>query len=147
MFKIQSNPLNTDTSLLRTVFLCPWGKKALTFSLHSTHLKRTPIKEDNGHFFLAQSTNFHRKSTSLERTLHYQLWAVVDLSFLMVWKKFSWQHVDVPTATLQYIGYDDLYTWISLIILAPNEFSRELILECFREFGPRNDGFVMVRDV
>ena len=48
---------------------------------------------------------------------------------------------------LQYIGYDDLNTWISLIILAPNEFSRELILECFREFGPRNDGFVMVRDV
>ena len=146
MFKIQSNPLNTDTSLLRTVFLCPWGKKALTFSLHSTHLKRTPIKEDNGHFFLAQSTNFHRKSTSLERTLHYQLWAVVDLSFLMAWKKFSWQHVDFPSA-LQYTGYDDLYTSISLIILAPNEFSRELILKCFREFGRRNDGFVMARDV
>ena len=48
---------------------------------------------------------------------------------------------------LQYTGYDDLYTSVSLIILAPNEFSREPILECFREFGPRNDGFVMVRDV
>ena len=36
------NPLNTDTSLLRTVLLCPWGKKALTFSLNSTRLIRTP---------------------------------------------------------------------------------------------------------
>ena len=48
---------------------------------------------------------------------------------------------------LQYTGYDDLCTSISLIILAPNEFSREPILECFREFGPRNDGFAIFRDV
>ena len=45
---------------------------------------------------------------------------------------------------LQYIGYNDLYTSISLIIY---EFSIEMIFECFREFGRRNDGFVMVRDV
>ena len=36
------NPLNTDTSLLRNSLLCPWGKKALTFSLKSTRLIRTP---------------------------------------------------------------------------------------------------------
>ena len=37
------NPLNTDTSLLRTCsLLCPWGKKALTFSPKSTRLMRTP---------------------------------------------------------------------------------------------------------
>lgn len=43
---------------------------------------------------------------------------------------------------LKYTGYNDFCTSISLIILAPNEFSRELIFKCFLEFGPRNDGFV-----
>ena len=38
---LYGHPLNTDTSLLRTVFFVRWGKKALTFSLHSTRLLRT----------------------------------------------------------------------------------------------------------
>ena len=48
---------------------------------------------------------------------------------------------------LQYTGYDDLYTSISLIILAPNEFSREMIFAYFRGFGPRNGGFAIFRDI
>ena len=53
--------------------ICPWGKKALTFSLNSTRLIRTPVNADNGHLFLAQSTNSHRKPTLLMRTSHYQV--------------------------------------------------------------------------
>ena len=47
--------------------------KAVTFSLNQTHLIRTPVNEDNGRLFLAQSTDSHRQSTSLMRTLHYRL--------------------------------------------------------------------------
>ena len=92
--QLYGHPLNTDTSLLRTVF--PGGQfslskgKALTFFLNSTRfnlaqLIRTPVNEDNGHLFLAQSTrNSYRKPTSLMPTLHYNLCAVIDLSFWMV---------------------------------------------------------------
>ena len=48
--------------------------KALTSSLNTY----------NGHLFLAQSTDSHRKLTSLMRTLHHQLCA--DFSFLKVKK-------------------------------------------------------------
>ena len=80
--------LNTDTSLLQacSVLLCPWGKKALTFSLNSTCSIRTPINEDNGHLFLAQSTDSHRRSTLLMRTLHYQI-LCCNSSFLSEGKK------------------------------------------------------------
>ena len=92
--QLYGHPLNTDTSLLRTVF--PGGQfslskgKALTFFLNSTRfnlaqLIRTPVNEDNGHLFLAQSTrNSYRKPTSLMPTLHYNLCAVIDLSFWIV---------------------------------------------------------------
>ena len=65
-------------------FLCPRGKKALTFSPNSTRLISTPVNADNRHLFLAQSTNSHGKPTSLMWSLHYQLCAVIDLSFLKV---------------------------------------------------------------
>ena len=142
MFKIQSNPLNTDTSSLRTVFLCPWGKKALTFSLHSTHLKKNNHKGGQQTLFSCpiNKINLARADTSLP---------VMSCSGFILFdgmKKIQLTACRFPSA-LQYTGYDDLYTSISLIILAPNEFSRELILKCFREFGRRNDGFVMARDV
>ena len=60
---------------------------------------RTPLNLDNGHLFHAQSTDSHRKSTSLIWTLHYQVCAVIDLPFLKVIKTFSWQHVHVRSAT------------------------------------------------
>ena len=47
--------------------------KAHTFFLNSTRLIRTPVNTDNGHFFLAPSTNSHRKLTSVIRTLFRQL--------------------------------------------------------------------------
>ena len=59
---------------------------ALTFSLNPTCLIRTPINVGNRHLFLAQSTNSHRKPTSLMRTLHYQWCAEIDLSILKVKK-------------------------------------------------------------
>ena len=46
-----------------------------------------PSYADNGHKFLAQSTDSHRKSNSLMGTLHCQLRAVIRLSFLNVKKK------------------------------------------------------------
>ena len=42
----------------------------------------TPVNIDNGHLFLVQPTDSQRRSTSLMRTLHYVLCAVIDLSFL-----------------------------------------------------------------
>ena len=54
------------------------------YSDNSTCLIRTPVNVDNRHLFLAQSTDSHRKTTSLMRTLHYQLCAVISLSFLKV---------------------------------------------------------------
>ena len=65
-----------------------------------TRLIRTPINAGNGHLFHAQSTDSHRKSTSLKRILHCQVCEVIDLSFLKVIKTFSWQHVHVPSATV-----------------------------------------------
>ena len=107
------NPLNTDTSLLQacSVLLCPWGKKALTFSLNSTRSIRTPINEDNGHLFLAQSTDSHRRSTLLMRTLHYQI-LCCNSSFLPEGKKsFCLQHFDVPSATVHRIVFKLWLFW------------------------------------
>ena len=42
--------------------LCPLEKKALTFSFNSSCFK---IRTDNGHLFLAQSTDFRRKPTTV----------------------------------------------------------------------------------
>ena len=79
----------TDTNLIRTRHhfrqLSLSLGKAHTIS--STCLIRTPINADNGHLFLAQSTNSHRQSTLLMWTLHYQhyqLYVVINLSFLKV---------------------------------------------------------------
>ena len=80
--RFTGHPLNTESSLLRTVLFVPG--KAHTFSLNSTDLIRTLVYTYNGHQFLAQSTDSHRKSTSLMRTLHYVLLAVIDFSFLKV---------------------------------------------------------------
>ena len=46
--RIQSYPtlwtlLNMDTSVLRTVRFCSWGKKPLTFSLNLTRLTQTSL--------------------------------------------------------------------------------------------------------
>ena len=54
---------------------------AFTLSLNSTPLIRTHSNKINGHWFLAQSTNSHRKAILLTRALHCQLRAVIDLSF------------------------------------------------------------------
>ena len=79
----------TDTRLIRTrryygQFSLSLGK-VLTFSLNSTRFTiGTPVNAENGHIFLTQTTNFHRKPTSLMRTLRNQLCAVIDLSSLNV---------------------------------------------------------------
>ena len=83
---ITVKPCFTDTNLIRTRHhyrqLSLSLGKAHTIS--STRLIRTPINVDNGHLFLAQSTDSHRKSTLLMWTLHYQLYVVINLSFLKV---------------------------------------------------------------
>ena len=63
-------------------------------------LIRTLLNADNGHFFLAQSTDSHGKSTSLMQTLDYQLCAVIDLSFLKVKRPSVDSTVDVTSATV-----------------------------------------------
>ena len=76
------HPLNTNTPSFQTVFIVP-GETPCN-SLNSAHLIRTPINADHGHLLLAQSTDSHRKSTLLMWTLHYQLYVVINLSFLKV---------------------------------------------------------------
>ena len=76
-----------DTRLIRTPhhygqFSLSLGK-ALTFSLNSTRLIRTPVNADNGHLSPAQAMNSHRKPPLLMRTLHYQLCAVASSSCMV----------------------------------------------------------------
>ena len=52
------NPLNTDTSLLRNSLLCPWGKKALTFSLKSTRL----IWTNSPHYYEQFAVSLEKES-------------------------------------------------------------------------------------
>ena len=60
-------------------------------------------------FFPNQQTTIMKKSTSLSRTLHYELSTVIDLSFVEVEKTFSWLHVDVLSATVDLIrGFVDV---------------------------------------
>ena len=79
-------PCFTDTNLIRTCHHYRQLSLSLgkVHTISSTRLIRTPINVDNGHLFLAQSTDSHRKSTSLMWTLHYQLYVVINLSFLKV---------------------------------------------------------------
>ena len=100
-------PRVMDTRLIRTPRYygrsLSLGKKALSFSLNSTRSIRTPINGDNGHLCLAQSTDSHRKSTLLMRTLHYQI-LCCNRSFLSEGKKSSClQHFDVPSTTVHRI--------------------------------------------
>jgi len=102
-------PHLTDSCLIRTSpyygqFSLSLGK-ALTFSLNSTRLIQTPINADNGHLFLAQSTDSHRKlnlvDTSLSTVCHNS-----QRPFLSEGEKtFIWQHVDVPSTTVHSIGW------------------------------------------
>ena len=98
--------------------------KVHTFSLNSTHLIRTPVNADNVHLFLAQSTNSHRKSTSLILTLHYQLCVVIiNLSFFKV-KNLSVDSMSMFPG-LKYTRYDNLQTSIFRLLLASNALCRE----------------------
>ena len=88
----------TDTRLILTPryygqFALSLGK-ALTFSLNSTHLIRTPVNRDNGHLRICFLPN--RKPTSLKRTLHYQLscsastvvqWSFENIVFPIDWPR------------------------------------------------------------
>ena len=80
--------------------------KVHTFSLNSSCLIPTSANADNVHFFLAQSTNSHRKSTSLILTLHYQLCVVINLSFFKV-KNLSVDSMSMFLG-LKYTGHGDL---------------------------------------
>ena len=71
-----------DTLLLQAVLFVP-GESLYIFSQFNP-LIRMQVNADNGHLFLAQSTNSHRKQTSLMQTLHYQLYRVIDLSFFKI---------------------------------------------------------------
>ena len=122
-------PHFTDIHLTRTPcyyrqFSLSLGK-VHTFSLNSTHLIRTPVNADNVHYlFLAQSTNSHRKSTSLILTLHYQLCVVIiNLSFFKV-KNLSVDSMQMFPG-IKYTRYDNLQTSIFRLLLASNELCRE----------------------
>ena len=77
------------------------------YSDNSTCLIWAPVNADNRHLFLAQSTDSRRKTTSLMQTLHYQLCAVISLSFLKG-KKPSVDCISMFPA-LQFTGSD--YFW------------------------------------
>ena len=74
-------PLNMDTSLLRTVFFV--HGKALTLFLSSTCFIRTV---DSGQWRLLSCPISRFIKHCLDKTLYYQLCAVIDLSFSKVKK-------------------------------------------------------------
>ena len=85
---VQLNPAALRTPRYYGYFSLFLGE-ALTFSLNSTRLIWTPVNTDNVRLFLAQSTDSQRKSSSLMRTLHYQLCALIEPSSSNVKKKPS----------------------------------------------------------
>ena len=94
-----------DTCLIWTPcyygqFLCPWWKPS-NFSSNSNKLIRTP-DADKGHYFLAQLTDSHWKSTMVMPTLHNQLCIVINVSFVKVKKPSDDSMSILPV--LQYTG-------------------------------------------
>ena len=143
---------STDTCLIRTpcyygqFSLSPW--RALKFFLTwSTRLIRKPVNADNGHLFLAQSTDSDKESTVLINADTSLSTVCGKRPFLFRVKKntFSWQHVDVPSATVHLIACCADYFY--QMSYAENGFYDWVIFECFRGFCPRNGGFVKIRGV
>ena len=104
---VQNSPKVTKKVLVfrKVARSCSLTKKLLKIlkvpkKLPSRICKGLLLNADNGHFFLAQSTDSHRKSTSLMQTLDYQLCAVIDLSFLKVKRPSVDSTVDVTSATV-----------------------------------------------
>ena len=104
---VQNSPKITKKVLVfrKVARSCSLTKKLLKIlkvpkKLPSRIYKGLLLNADNGHFFLAQSTDSHRKSTSLMQTLDYQLWTVIDLSFLKVKRPSVESTVDVTSATV-----------------------------------------------
>ena len=94
-----------DTRLIQTP--CYYGQfslsmgNALTFSSNSNKLIRTP-DADKGHYFLAQLTDSHWKSTTVMPILHNQLCIVINVSFLKAKKPSVDSMLMFPV--LQYTG-------------------------------------------
>ena len=107
-------PQFTDSSLLRKVFFS--SGEALTISLNSVRW-RIPVNAENAYLLLSQSTDYHRRLTSLMRTLCSQKYAENlqgDLFFFDGKEKtFSLQHVDVPSGKVHRIGRFIEPNWIS----------------------------------
>ena len=104
-FKIAQKLLKKGLVFRKVARSCSLTKKLLKIlkvpkKLPSRICKGLLLNADNGHFFLAQSTDSHRKSTSLMQTLDYQLWTVIDLSFLKVKRPSVDSTVDVTSATV-----------------------------------------------
>ena len=129
-------------------FLCPWGKLLWIFSQFN------PLNTDNGHLLFCPINSFYRKPTSLMRTLHCQLCAEETFPFLKVKRPLVDRIPMFPT--LQCTGKDDFRHQFQTI-LASNLLCKERSwflsyhinerFESFSKFTPRNDGFVIFRDV
>ena len=149
-----------DTRLIQTP--CYYGQfslsmvKALTFSSNSNKLIRTP-DADKGHYFLAQLTNSHWKSTTVMPTLHNQLCIVINVSFLKAKKPSVDSMLMFPV-----LDYDELLTSIldyfgmkqvkqRRVLIKQYNYAHvhvdERFIECFQGFSPQNDSFVKVRHV
>ena len=125
-------------------FLCPWGIRK---PLHFLYIQPTL----DGHLLLAQSTDSHRKSTSLMWTLHYPLCALIDPSFLKGKKTLTAFRLPQCYRTSdKMICRRQFQT-----ILASNKSHRDrfslrkyrwLIFECFLAFTRWNNSFVKVKD-
>ena len=118
---------------------CPLGKPL--YSDNSTCLIRTPVNANNRQLFLTQSTDSHRKTTQLMWTLHYQLCAVISLSFLKV-----------KNLQLTALQCSQHYSSLVQTILVSNKLCRERFSISNVQMGnlwecPWNDGFLKVKDV
>ena len=120
-----------QTDILQKTVGCPWtplngqfslslGKALSAFPLNSTRLIGTPVKAGNKHLFFTQSTNSYWKPPSANADTSLST-VCCNWPFLFeVKKSLSWQHVDVPSATIHQIGW-----FVDVNFLASNELCRE----------------------
>ena len=89
----------------RLLFLELQSKPALRTFATDTSLLRTLVRTTDTCFLRNQQIRIERQSCSVTRSLHYQLRAVIDLSFLKV-KNLQLTGVSMflPSATVPRIG-------------------------------------------
>ena len=108
---IQSNPaLRSPTHyghlIITDSFLCPWGKKALTFSLNSNRSIRTLNLWNRQLTLFSCAMNRFSYKVNLTNTDTLLSTVCCSKSFFFEGQKtFNWPHVHVPSTIVHQIGW------------------------------------------